>query len=378
MEWEEEEFFDNADSYLSSLFHELRHARVSIDLEVYIFEKSETANDLIQILKEAVARGVLVRFLVDGVGSLGFLEEFGSAVTGIETKIYHPMPWSGWVVKKSKVLGSNKIKIFANLFSKINSRNHRKVCVVDRRTAFLASSNISDVHFQKTQGQKAWHDFGVRVKGQCVELLTFGFELAWSNTLIENYNINKLRASKKLRRFHRYFLLNYNIAVRLRAGRRALKRFRNAQKRIWVVTPYFIPTRKILRLLVEKASEGVDVRFLFPKHSDVPIEKWVMKTYYNFMIENGMQIFEYSPSILHAKAMIVDDWFVLGSMNLNSRSLFHDLEANYILQSQEQMTKLTRAIENDFQVSERVHVASFTSWYERWLGQILLILKYWL
>ncbi len=378
MEWEDEEFFDNADDYYSSLLQFCNEARSSIDLEVYIFEKSTIGDRVLKTLQDAAHRGVTIRLMVDGVGSLNFLNTHNHEIEKLNIKIYHPVPWQRWTTRNTKISTGWWPATFFQLFGSMNSRNHRKVCIIDQQLAFLGSYNISDVHLSEIHRAKAWRDFGVRVRGECVKLLTLEFEKAWQNSIRENMKLAWLKQSSKLDKFYRYFLLNHSVRTRFLSRQRMLNHIKISESRIWLVTPYFVPTARLIRLLKTQAEAGVDVRLLLPRTVDIVFMHWIMRSFYAVLIESGVKIYEYLPSVLHAKAAILDDWHIVGSMNLNFRSILHDLEANYIFQTKEEKKKLEMAIERDFKLSDLILKGAPYPWYEYWLGRILLLFKYWI
>jgi cardiolipin synthase len=107
--------------------------------------------------------------------------------------------------------------------------------------------------------------------------------------------------------------------------------------------------------------------------------KWVLRTYYARLLKKRIRIFEYKPSVLHAKTAIVDDWIEVGSTNLNSRSLFHDLEANYILQMTSTKNQLVQFISERFEKDcEEIFNTKKVVWWQQLLGRFALIFKHWI
>lgn len=377
-EWVDEQFFDNADGYYKSIFEFFEKARSTIDFEVYIFEKSNIGDQIIDALKAAAQRGVRVRLLVDGFGSSTFSSAYSDKIAGLGVRIYHPVPWAKSTSAHKQIETGWGPGTYFQLIASLNSRDHRKVCIIDSKHAFLGSYNVTDVHLASVSHEKAWRDYGVRVSGQCVELLEFGFKKAWDNSVTEDMKIANLRTSQQLKKYYRYFILNHSLRSRLAGRHRILSKIRGATQRIWLVTPYFVPALRVIRMLKSAAERGVDVRLMLPLHNDVIFMHSIMKTYYGVLLKSGVKIFEYKPSMLHAKAAIIDDWCALGSMNLNSRSIIHDLEANYVLQTPQEKAKLFKAVEEDFGKSILISDTASGPWYERYFGQMLLVFKYWI
>lgn len=153
-----------------------------------------------------------------------------------------------------------------------------------------------------------------------------------------------------------------------------------AQRRVWVRSAYFVINGPILRALRQAACRGVDVRVLVPSHADVVFMPWVAIALYRHLLRSGVRIFEYQPSMLHAKNLVVDEWMTVGSSNLNHRSLFHDLESDILLYSEGAKSALLAQYEEDFLKSVEVTVNSWGSVRPlRWLfGNVLLLFRYWL
>lgn len=131
----------------------------------------------------------------------------------------------------------------------------------------------------------------------------------------------------------------------------------------------------------DSARSGIDVRILLPRKSDVAMMPWASSTFYYSLLKAGVRIFEYLPSMLHAKSLIIDDWMVIGSSNLNHRSLIHDLEADIHINSKEAKRTLEQQFLEDLKNSREV---SLDSWQtlrprsQRLMGRLVLYIKYWI
>ena len=151
-----------------------------------------------------------------------------------------------------------------------------------------------------------------------------------------------------------------------------------AKERIWLTHAYFLPDNFLLKTLKMAAARGVDVKILLPKKSDVFIMPWASETFYRSLIESGVEIYEYLPSVLHAKILIIDDWVSIGSSNLNHRSLLHDLEVDVSLQTQQAKAQVCEQFCEDIKKSDQVSLCDWSQrpWYRRFLGQLVLYVKY--
>ncbi|EKD92201.1 MAG: hypothetical protein ACD_29C00121G0001, partial [uncultured bacterium] len=158
-----------------------------------------------------------------------------------------------------------------------------------------------------------------------------------------------------------------------------LRRMRLCQQRIWITNAYFVPDNFLLKSLKEAAKNGVDVRILLPQKTNVAIVEWASSTFYYELLKAGIKIYEYLPSMLHAKSLILDDWMLIGSSNLNHRSLLHDLEADVTLFTEPAKKKVARLFLKDITQSRQLKLSNWKTArpiFQRWLGRLVLYIKY--
>ncbi len=376
LEKKEHVFFDG-DAYFDNLLLAISEAKHSIDLETYIFEPDALGKRIATSLIAAAKRGVKIRVLVDGAGT----PSWGGNLTrqlekaGIETRIFHPLPWRLWQWGRSHVRVPALLKI-VYFAAKINSRNHRKVCMIDHHIAFIGSNNIAQCHLSEKNGGKNWRDTAVRLENSQMPNLLNAFEAAWSHTAIQE----RIRELFKSVRRNPTFRLNNTWHRRRVLQKNLLMRIRKATERIWITNAYFVPDNFILKALKDLAEKKIDVKILIPKKSDVLFMPWATATFYENLLRSGARIFEYLPSMLHAKTLIIDDWYLVGSSNLNHRSLLHDLEVDINLTSPEVKSALERQFLIDLGKSREVTHESWQKrhWFKRMIGRLVLYLKYWI
>jgi cardiolipin synthase len=260
--------------------------------------------------------------------------------------------------------------------SKINSRNHRKVCLIDKNIVYLGSINIAQCHLSEKNGGKNWRDTCVRLENAYANNLMAAFEAAWTHTPIQE----RIREFFKTVQRNPTFRLNNTWQRRRILQKNLLTRVRKATQRIWITNAYFVPDNFLLKALKELAEKKIDVKILIPKKSDVLFMPWASATFYENLLRSGARIFEYLPSMLHAKTIIIDDWYLVGSSNLNHRSLLHDLEVDINMTSSEVKTALEKQFLIDMSQSKEV---TYENWYKRngfkrAIGRLLLYVKYWI
>ncbi|MCL5261388.1 MAG: phospholipase D-like domain-containing protein [Gammaproteobacteria bacterium] len=370
-----EKIFFDGQSYFAALLADISAATKSVDIETYIFELDEIGSQVLAALKDAAKRGVLVRILVDSAGSpdwptkkVSELESFGA-----ETRVFHPFPWRLWQWSRSVVRLPLILKAIY-LLLKINSRNHRKVCIIDGRIAYIGSFNICSDHLLDKISGDGWRDTGVRLEGAAFQELQQAYEAAWFHLPIKE----RLRQIFKHIRTNPVIRLNNTWQRRRILYKNLLRRIRQCKHRIWITNAYFIPDNFLLRRLKEAAQRKVDVRILLPNKSDVPFMPWASNAFYENLLKSGVRIFEYLPTMLHAKTLILDNWMTIGSSNLNYRSLLHDFEVDINIRSLESKNALEKQFLQDLTHSKEINLIAWQkrSWHQRMVGRLLLYLKY--
>lgn len=375
LDYQEQVFVDGS-VHFESLIKDIDLASSSIDLETYLFQKDHLGIQVADALARAAARGVVVRVMVDGAGSpywtTGFARRLERA--GAVTKVFHPFPWQLWNWSRSVVKLPMVLKWIYFLL-KANFRNHRKVCIIDGKISYIGSLNISKCHLDKAQGGDGWRDTSVRLEGVELAELNKAFDAAWNHRTIKE----RLRETFKQVRQDPAIRLNYTRHRRRILYKHLLRRISQCKKRIWITNAYFVPDNILLKRLKDAARSGVDVRILLPQKSDVLMMPWASSTFYYRLLHAGVRIFEYLPSVLHAKTLILDDWMLVGSSNLNHRSLLHDLEADITVKSEKGKSSLVKKFYEDLDHSREI---SLSSWHlqrplrQRFMGRLVLYIKY--
>ncbi len=388
--WTLEQLIFDGDDYFATLERELTQSRETIELETYIFDDDGIGRRVENGLAQAAARGVRVRLLVDGIGARAWIDRRAKELErkGVIIRIYHPVRVSNLARRLLNDLGLRRESPFASasagrsaLLSRLNRRDHRKLCIIDHRRAIVGSLNISEFHSPSAKGNQAWRDTAVLVEGEPIEDLLAAFDFVWlrSHTIEGKRRWTESFFPLKVRTKPRspFVRLNYTHRLRRKHYQEFSRRLKRAQKRIWITNPYLAPSAPILRRLTKAAARGVDVRILVPRKSDVFFMPWVATAHYSPLLRAGVRIFEYLPRFLHAKSVIVDDWAVVGTSNLNRRSLLQDFEVDLVLSQQDSLMKLERHYLNDLGQSEEIRSARGV--LSTWLGRFFSwILKNWI
>ena len=153
-----------------------------------------------------------------------------------------------------------------------------------------------------------------------------------------------------------------------------------SQQRIWIISAYFVPDNMVIRRLIKAAKRGIDVRILVPEVSDVRPMAWISASFYPILLKHNIKIYEYHANMMHAKTIIIDDWFIVGSSNLNHRSMFHDLEVDILLQSEHAKSTIVTQFEQDLEHSHVIQLNTLSKkpFVTRLIGRFLALFKHWL
>ena len=297
------ELLSDGAATFEALLAALQAAREHIHLEYYIVEPDRTGQAIRDALVEARARGVAVRFLVDAVGSAnlsrGFLRPLREA--GAEVEFFHPFR-------------------LATLRPLLNLRTHRKIAVIDGRIGFTGGINLSDTQDERVRVD-AYRDLHLRIEGAAVNGLQQVFIEDWLYACRRPFQQHGLFPLLPPGEIPLQWLPSGPDTPQEPIHRAMLQAMGDAERRIWLVTPYFVPPEPALYALTRAAQRGVDVRVLVPKRADSRIVTYASRSYFDELLRAGVRVFEYPPRMLHTKALLVDEALcTLGSANFDARS----------------------------------------------------------
>ncbi len=375
--WDNEEIFLDGDHYFDRLIKDIEEAKELITVEIYIFNDDSLGNKVASHLIKAHQRGVEVQIVVDGVGSYSFFDRLYALFlnAGINVKMFHPLPFYHPIYGKMSF--KKKIQTFFTRLWRLNQRNHRKVITIDSNIMFVGSYNFSVEHIEEYK-EKKWKDMGVRVKGQNVKIALLHFKKIWK---IRDY----LRYRKTIKHLITKNLkdaplrLNHTLFMKRFYYRDLLQKINRAKGRIWLMTPYFIPKRNLIRILSKAAQRGVDVRILISSKTDVKIFQSLQFFYFPYLATKGVKIFQYVETVLHAKTFIIDDWMTIGTSNLNHRSILHDLEVDLSIQDENNKIKIANDFIQSTPSQQEITNKSLKqrTVFDRFLARLFFIFKYW-
>ena len=363
--------FFNPDEYFRDLIYDIDNAQQEIILETYIFKLDKTGSQVLAALVRAISRGINLKLLIDGVGSQQHARDISTQLESVhsQVRVFHPLPWDFAIYRMALRAGRWYSKILY-FIAAINHRDHRKLCLIDNQIAWLGSYNITEDHFHPDteSAEDYWHDTGLRVTGSVVQSLKTNFNQVWNGT--EGSMVGRSRR----------FLALEQIKRRQQPKSQLLSVLKQAQHRIWITNAYFNPSRQILKVLKQKARQGVSVKLIVPRRSDVIFFPLLSRSYYSDLLQADINVYEYMSQVLHSKTMLIDDQLLLGSTNLNYRSLFHDLELDILIDDPDIIEQMDSRFSNDATESVEITLRHWQQhpWLLKLLGWFSRFLRYWL
>jgi len=323
---------------LEKMIEEAQH---HIHIECYIYREDEVGQRIAEALRTAAQRGVVVHVHLDALGCLGLTNRFVRSLTdaGIEVEFFHP--------------------IFRSLtkFSSLTFRRrlHRKVFVVDSNRAIVGGINIGN-EYATQKGKPAWLDFGVYVEGPAAYHLNKIVEKTWRREGRSYFYFKAATQAMKpvgsvevavVRNF--LFTGLYDIHISYMA---AIKR---ARKEIIIANAYFLPGLYERLALKDAVRRGVRIIVIVPAISDILLMKWATRSLYRFLFQVGVEIWEWQPSMMHAKVAVVDKrWATVGSHNLDHLSRYFNLELNLNVKDERFAHALSDTLEKELNQCLRI------------------------
>jgi cardiolipin synthase A/B len=341
------EILRNGVQIFPSMLAAIRAARKTINLEFYIYWDGEVGRLFAEALAERARAGVQVKVILDAVGSatmspnlLDFLHR-----NGIDIEWYHPLRWY--------------------TISRLNHRTHRKVMVVDGTIGFSGGVGIADEWLGDADAKNHWRETVARVEGPVVTQMQFAFMDNWVKSRGELLTGLDYFPSVEPRGHH----LTQVIKSSPSEGSSTVKLLYivsivSATKSIYISNAYFVPDRDTIRALEGAVRRGVDVRVIVPgEYVDVPIVRQASRMHYDLLLRRGIRIFEYLPTMMHAKTMVVDSvWSTIGSSNFDDRSFRLNDEVNVNVYDEGIAQQMESMFFHDLARSEEI---TLRKWFRR-------------
>lgn len=324
----------------------LAQARETIWAEYYIVKNDETGHRFLELLAERARAGVRVLLLCDAVGSMGLDAGRLRAIRAAGGRVEPFLPLNPLRRRWS-----------------VHLRNHRKLIVVDGTVAFTGGMNVGDEYSgrSKRRGGQHFRDTHLAIEGPAVRQYAELFVEDWKFATDEALTIADRPRSAP----------GSSIVCPLPSGPDQILNasahvffagIMSARSRCFLTTPYFVPDEPTIRALVTAAQSGVDVRVLVPARCDVRIVGAAARSYYRELVRGGVRIFEYRPSMLHAKSMVVDDrWGLVGSANVDMRSFRLNFEIGALVMDKSFAELMARRFLEELDASIEITPESLSS-----------------
>lgn len=320
-------FFAEAGDLYAAMQADIDAASESICLEFYILDPAGRVSDVLAAVERAAQRGVNCKILADDFGSKPFFR-------------------SHWP-KRLRIAGvlivrSLRVNLFSSFLRRSDLRNHRKILVCDQRVGYVGSYNLADPELFKThRGVGQWVDMMMRVEGPVVDALT---SVCLSDFLLDSVGYQIGRADLNALPIRRRASTGEGTAVSMQvlpSGPEMrnstiyevfVSAIFSAQKRLRIVSPYFIPDPAVQLALVSAAKRGVDVEIIVPERIDSRLAQFASQSSYKELLRAGVRLVRYRAGLLHTKLILVDDEIALfGTLNIDTRSFYLNLELSLLI-----------------------------------------------
>jgi cardiolipin synthase len=349
--------FSESAPMLAALEADIRAARRRIWIETYIFANDDAGRALVDLLAARAREGLDVRLMYDTVGSLltpsSLFQPLASA--GVKVHAFHTLGEAFWRFR------------FFQLF---NQRNHRKLIVIDDQIGYFGGMNIvdqsqvrsvEDERRRNLPSSSGWRDVHVRMVGPRQRELARAVEELWQYAQHRRMTIGRRWPIRQMIKSEpdRFYFFDCRPMFRYRRAQRVfVPLIRRAQHSITISMAYFIPFGRVLRELLRARRRGVKIRVIIPGESDVRAVQCATRHFYARLLKRGIRIYERNDQMLHSKAMVIDDeWSVLGSCNLDPRSLRTNLEFVAVARSRPLAAALLGVCRHEIKNSTRVTMA---------------------
>lgn len=338
------QYFPLGDDAMDPILDELEKAKKFIFMEFFMVEEGIFFDNVMAILEEKVKEGVEVRFMYDDIGCVALL----------------PRDYA----ERLKAKGI-KARTFAHIYpffsTHYNNRDHRKIIVIDGKTAFTGGLNLCDEYINVYERFGHWKDNFVMVKGEAVKGFTLLFMQTWNSVAYKKgidysrylcVNLQEDSAGEELNAQKDGYVIPYgdgpyqkeNVAENV-----YLNILSRAKKYVYIMTPYLILDHEMEMAIIHAARSGVDVRLILPHVPDKKTPYYIARTYYRSLLEAGVKVYEYKPGFIHSKTFISDDVVAtVGTINLDFRSLYLHYECGCLFYKNENLKDIYKDFTETF------------------------------
>ncbi len=334
------------------ILEECGKAKESLYMEQFLFTPDSIGQQFLELFIKKAQEGVHVKIIVDSVGSFGlgrsaYLPALIQA--GVKIKFFN------WMLPFSK--NSRSLWYF---------RDHRRLIIVDREVLITGGTCIG-------KRMENWRETQIKLEGPVVQQAVKVFDQTWKKVYKKHTRSLGTQYKSGIDGFS--FITQAPLLRERHVYYRLIDAIRQARKRVYITTPYFLPDHRLQRVLSLAAKRKVDVRVLIPAQGDHDVVQIGSESYFEYLLNKGIRIFQYTPSMVHAKtALIDDDWAMVGTMNMDNVSLRYNFESAIITTNSLCVDELRGHFLNDLKVSKEVNLAE---WQKRSLVRKVKELLVW-
>ncbi|MEC5127328.1 cardiolipin synthase [Verrucomicrobiales bacterium BCK34] len=335
-----------------SINKSISEAEDYILIQYYILRADETGTELKDLLVERAKAGVKIRLLVDNYGSFGLPDSYLREMMDAGIEVEQFMDLSGE----------------ANRFQ-INFRNHRKIVVVDGKTGFVGGHNVGDEYVGKHPSLTPWRDSHMKLTGPVVKTLQVPFveDWYWATRKIPDGLDWEISEEDFVGSMEALFLASGPADPMDTCALFFLTMINNAEDRIWIATPYFVPNEKLVSALQLAAIRGVDVRVIMPGLSDSRLVELTSYSYLDELGKTGVKMYRYQEGFMHQKVALVDNTIsAIGSANFDNRSFHLNFEITGIVHDEDFNNEVAEMLQRDIDNSEPIEAEAYQDkpfWY---------------
>ncbi|MDB5255286.1 MAG: cardiolipin synthase [Candidatus Nomurabacteria bacterium] len=342
---------NNGDEFFPALYTDIKNAKISIELSVYIWKKGVVSNTVFDLLIQKAREGVRVRIILDSFGGKAAPQDKIAALRAAGGMVgwYHPF----------------KIGLLLKFFK----RNHTRAIIIDNAIAYTGGMAIADYWQGNALNKYNWRDMMFRMTGPIITSIQHTFSRIWASTTGEIIIPSAIESSNKNNEgIQSVAIVNDSpdqdmeqltafFATTIAATKISLD----------IATPYLILQPRLKKQLIAAAQRGVAIRLLLPgKYIDSKIVQAASQNAYGSLLGAGIKIYEYKPTMIHSKLMIADGiWSIIGSANIDTRSSFYNVENNIGIMDQTFATHLQDLFNIDLKKAYQINA-------KRWQRRFIL------
>lgn len=357
-------YYPLGDDCMEPIIAELEKAKEFIFMEFFMVEEGVFFNRVLDVLERKAKEGVEVRFMYDDLGCVALLPR-----NYIER------------LRQKGIMARTHAHLTPFLSTHYNNRDHRKIIVVDGKWALTGGINLCDEYINAFEKYGHWKDNAVSVRGDAVKGFTLLYLQMWNSesySTATNFDYSKYLKTYPVKGNGGY-IIPYGDGPHqdeLVAENVYMDILNNAKDYVYIMTPYLILDYEMEKTIKHAAMSGIDVRIILPSIPDKKIAFDIARTYYLNLLHAGVKLYEYTPGFIHAKTFLSDDRIgVVGTINLDYRSLYLHYECGCILYKNEILSEIKKDFINTFSVSTKVDSKYYHNIFilRRFIGRIFRV-----